>query len=155
MLDYVITSELARRYHDRVVQDRNTLEGADAARAWRYARSMRIGEEEGGARGALFVYLDKESIDLLAQVSGQEGLANMSPDYQARTAWLFCVKVISTGCEVTEDGDNMVEVMVDPMERRRMLLYDFFDVFMRLCEGSLDEMDVEGQGRQGFVGRED
>lgn len=33
--DWVITSELAWKYHHRVVQDRDTLERPDAARAWR------------------------------------------------------------------------------------------------------------------------
>lgn len=98
------------------------------------------------------MYLDKKSIDLLARVSGQEGLANMSPDDRARTAWIFWVKVISTGGKVTEDGDNMVEMMVDPMARRRLRLYDFFDVVMRLREESLNGIGGRGSGAAGLCG---
>lgn len=153
--DWVITNQLARRYHNQVVENRDVLEGADASKAWKYAHSMNIVEEEGGARGALFVYLDKESIDLLAQAPSQEELASMSLDDRAKTAWKFWVKVISTACEVTEDGDDTDEMMEYSLARRRLRLYDFFDVFIRLCEGNLDEMGVEGQGRRGFVRREE
>lgn len=152
--DWVITSELVRRYHNRFVQDRDALEGADVSRAWRYAHSLNIEEEERGARGALFIYLDKESIELLAQAPSQEEPARMAPDDRARTAWLSWVKVVSTGCEATEDEEDTNEMMRYPLARRRLRLYDFFDVFMRICEGSLDEMGVEGQGRRGFVRRE-
>jgi hypothetical protein len=149
--DWVITNELARRYHNQVVQNSAALEGADACTAWKYAHFMNIEEEEQGPRGGLFVYLDKESIDLLAQAPSQEELASMSADDRAKIAWQFWVKVVSTACEVTEDGDDTDEMMRYPLARRRLRLFDFFDVFIRLCEGNLDEMGVEGQGRQGFV----
>lgn len=40
--DWVITNELARRYHYQVVENRDSLEGADASKAWKYAHSMNI-----------------------------------------------------------------------------------------------------------------
>lgn len=150
--DWVITNELARRYHMQVVQDRDALDGADASGAWKYAHSMNL-EEYGGARGALFIYLDKESIDLLACAPSTEELAGMSPGDRSKTAWQFWVKVISTACEVTEDGEDTDEMMKYPLGRRRLRLYDFFDVFLHLCERNLDEIGVEGQGRRGFVSR--
>ncbi|KAG8161173.1 hypothetical protein KVR01_009437 [Diaporthe batatas] len=149
--DWVITNELARRYHNHIVQDRDALEGAKASEAWKHVRALDIEEEEQGARGALFVYLDEESIDLLARAPGPDELARMSPDDRARTAWRSWVKVVSTACEVAGDGDDMDEMMADPLARRRVRLYDFFEVFLRLCEGCLDEMGVEGEGRRGFV----
>lgn len=150
--DWVITNELARRYHTPVVQDRDFLEGADAATAWKYAHSMKL-EEDGGARGAFFIYLDKDSIDLPSRAPGQEELASMSPDERAKTAWNFWVKVVDTACEVTEDGEDTDEMISYPLGRRRVRLYDFFDVFMRLCAGALHEMSVEGQWRQQVAGR--
>lgn len=32
--------------------------------------------------------------------------------------------------------------------------YNFFDTFIHLCEGSLDEMSIEGRGRERFVEHE-
>ncbi|KAH8787953.1 hypothetical protein F5883DRAFT_707065 [Diaporthe sp. PMI_573] len=152
--DWVITNELARRYHNQVVQDSAALEGADASKAWKYAHSMNIEEEEEGARGAFFVYLDKESIDL-AQAPSQEEMANMSADDRAKITWQFWVKVVSTASEVTEDGDDTDEMMRYPLARRRLRLFPFFEAFIRLCEGNLDDMGVEGQGRHGFVSHEE
>lgn len=150
--DWVFTNELARRYHIQVVQDRDALEGADASRAWKYAHSRKI-EEWVGAHGALFIYLDKESIDLVARAPSQEELAGMSSDDRSKTAWRFWVKVVSTACEVTENGEDTDEMMEYPLGRRGLRLYDFFDVFLHLCDGNLDEMGIEGQGRRGFVSR--
>lgn len=69
------------------MQDRDALEGADASKAWEYSCCVNIEEEEeGGACGALVVYLDKESIDLLARAPDREELERMFTDDRAGIA---------------------------------------------------------------------
>lgn len=133
------------------MQDPDALEGGDASRAWRYAHSTNIEKEEGGVRGDLFVYLDKKSIDVLARAPRQWDLERMSADDRARTAWLSWVKIVSAVCEVTGDADNTENMMESSLATRRLRMFDLFDVFMCLCEGGLDKISVEGQGRRGFV----
>ncbi|ROT37292.1 hypothetical protein SODALDRAFT_360992 [Sodiomyces alkalinus F11] len=138
--DWVITHELVRRYHHVILQDSQALDGADArtprleaySKAWEYAYALNLGEREEIARGAL-----------------------MAPDDRSKTAWEYRVKVVSTASEVTEDGDDTDQMMEFPLGRRRMRLYDFFDTFIYLCEGDLDEMAVEGWDRERFVGHEE
>lgn len=149
--DWVITHELMRRYHHIILQDSQALDGADASMAWEYAHALCLEDREQGPRGALFIYLDKESIHRLAQAPSQEELASMAPGDRSKTAWEFWVKVVSTACEVTEDGDDTDQMMEYPLGRRRLRLYDFFEVFIDLCSGNLDEMGIEGRGRERFV----
>lgn len=149
--DWVITHELALRYHNSILQDREVLQGADVSKAWQYAHALELEERERGARGEFFIYLDQESIDLLADAPSQEELARMEPVDRSKTAWDYWVKAVSLSCEVTEDGDDTDEMMKYPMGRRRIRVYDFFETFLHLCEGSLDEIGVEGNKRERYV----
>lgn len=150
--DRVITHALVRCYHNIVLQDEEALDGAGVATAWGYANATDIEKGERGGRGELFIYLDKESTDSLAKAPSQEELAKMTPEDRSKTAWQFWVKVVSYACEVTEDGDDTNQMMEVPWGRRRLRLYDFFESFIDLCNGSLDEMGVEGQNRELFEG---
>ncbi|KAK3177853.1 hypothetical protein K4F52_009405 [Lecanicillium sp. MT-2017a] len=93
--DWVITHELALRYHNLIVQDSKALEGADVSQAWQYAHALELEEREQGARGEFFIYLDQESIDLLAYAPSQEELARMEPADRSKTAWDYWVKAVS------------------------------------------------------------
>ena len=134
-----------------IVQDREALQGADVSKAWQYAHALELGEREGGARGEFFIYLDQESINLLASAPSREELARMKPANRSRTAWDYWVKAVSLSCEVTEDGDDTDEMMKYPLGRRRIRVYDFFETFLHLCHGNLDEISVEGKDRERFV----
>ncbi|SPO02510.1 uncharacterized protein DNG_05183 [Cephalotrichum gorgonifer] len=111
--DWVITHELARRYHNIVVQDRQALDGADVAKAWEYAHTLGLQGQDGpcgeyipgrenGPRSHFFIYLDKESIHRLAQAPSREELASMASGDRSKTAWDFWVKVVSNNCKVGE-----------------------------------------------------
>lgn len=69
-----------------------------------------------------------------------------------KTAWQFWVKVVSYACEVTGKGDDTDQMMEVPWGRRCLRLFDFFESFIYLCSGSLDEMGVKGQNRELFEG---
>ena len=98
--DWVITHELALRYHNLILQDRENLQGADVSKAWQYARALKLGERELGARGEFFIYLDQESINLLAYAPSIEELARMEPADRSRAAWDYWVKAVSPSCEI-------------------------------------------------------
>lgn len=148
--DFVISHELVRRYHMTIIQDRQTLDGVDVAKAWDYAHALNLEEREPGARSALFIYLDQESIDQLASAPGQQNLAAMDPRTRSKTAWEYWVKAVWIECETTEDGKSTDRMMGIPLGGRRIRLYDIFETFMVLCTRSLDEMDIEGRGRERF-----
>lgn len=147
--DDVISHELVRRYHMDIVENNQTLDGADVPTAWGHARSLDP-EQKLGSRSGLFIYLDQESIRRLAQAPSQEELANMAPEDRSKTAWDFWVKAVWTESETDEDHEDTGQMADIPLGRRRVRLYDMFDVFMDLSDGSLDEMQIEGTDRQRF-----
>lgn len=149
--DWLITHEMVRRYHIPIVQDKEALQGVDASEAWQHAQTLSLGEMEIGPRGQFFIYLDKESIDLLAQAPSPDALASMAPHGRSKSAWEFWVKVIQVECGVDEEGEDTDQMSEDPLTRRRIRLYDFFETFMHLCAGDLSEMSVEGNGRERFI----
>jgi hypothetical protein len=59
--DWVISHEVARRYHNVVIQEKETLDAVDTVKAWEYVRAHGLIDREHGARGALFIVLDQES----------------------------------------------------------------------------------------------
>jgi len=62
--------------------------------------------------------------------------------------------VISTACEVSEDGDDTDQMLECPRGRRRIRLYDLFEIFIDLCGRNLDEITVGGWDREHFVQHE-
>lgn len=148
--DFVITHELVRRYHMTIVQNSQALDEADVSKAWEYAHALDLEEREHGARGVLFIYLDKESIYHLARAPSQEELTSADPGKRSKTAWAYWVKAVGTECEVAEDGNDTDQMMDAPQARRRMRLYDIFDVFIDLCHGSLDKASIERRDRECF-----
>ena len=149
--DWVITHELVQRYHNVIVEGSETLEGADVSKAWGYVHALNHGRPEPSARGEFFIYLDKESIHRLARAPSKDELASMVPADRSQTAWEFWVKVVSTSCELTEDGKKTDQMLKDPVAKRRMRLYDFFEIFIGLCHGCFDEIGIEGWGHERIV----
>jgi hypothetical protein len=76
--DWVISHEMARRYHNVVIQEKESLNGADTVKAWEYVHAHGLIDTEHGARGALFIVLDQGSIDLLLATPSKEELSKMS-----------------------------------------------------------------------------
>ncbi|KAK4099608.1 hypothetical protein N658DRAFT_525454 [Parathielavia hyrcaniae] len=150
--DWVITHELMCRYHNFVVEDRQALEGADVAAAWHYFHHAGCGEREEGLRGTMFVLMDRETINHLAAAPSEQELASMARSERAKVAWQHWIKVVTTACKCTDDGDDLDEVSDDHMGRRRIRMYDFLDIFLWLQHRGICEMDVEGRGRERFPG---
>lgn len=152
--DRLMTDEVLRWYHDIVVEDQTALDGADVYSALRYYfQNSECKDQVDGARAAVFVYLDQESIEMLAGAPSDEELTRMAVDERAKVAWQHWVKVISTGSEYSDDEEEIRERMVQNTQtRRRMRLYDMRDVLFGWVSMDLTEMGVEGSKRVGFPG---
>jgi hypothetical protein len=148
--DWVITHELMRRYHNTLVQDRQALDGASVEEAWKYFRSSVSADNDdddddnhsnGAMRSDFFIYLDKASIDFLADAPTLEEMEAMTLRERQYIATRYSVKGVSTSSETNDDGastDKMIEYVLG---RRRLRLIDFFQVLMELINvGGLEEI---------------
>ncbi|KAM0268698.1 hypothetical protein ACHAQH_009927 [Verticillium albo-atrum] len=153
--DWVITHELICRYHNLIVEDRPVLDGADVAAAWQYYHHSGCEERESGLRSAMFVLMDQEAVNHLAAVPSEQELASMTSLERARVSWQHWIKVVTTRCKCTDEGDGLDEISDDHMDRRRIRMFDFFDIFLWLQHRDISEMGVEGHDCQRFPGYRD
>jgi hypothetical protein len=131
------------------------LDGATVFEAWKYARSLPFTKEGWGQASEFFIYLDQESIDSLAAAPTQDELDGMTLQERRNVAMSLWVKAVSTSCESDEDGEETDQMMEWGRGRRRLRLYDFFPIFMDMCEGSLDEVRGEDTVRGETNGSEE
>ena len=150
--DWVITHELMSRYHNLVVEDRQALEGIDVAAAWHYFHQAGGDKREEGLRGTVFVLMDREAIDHLAAAPSEQALTSMTSAERAKVSWQHWIKVVTTACKCTDDGDDLDEIPDDHMGLRRIRMYDFVDIFLWLQHSDISEMVVEGSNRKRFPG---
>lgn len=98
--------------------------------------------------------LDRESIEHLSSAPDEQELAAMTPLERARVSWQHWIKVVTTRCNVA-DGEHIEdEISHDAMGRRRIRLFDYFDIYLRLQSIDISEVGVEGNDREHFPGYE-
>lgn len=79
----------------------------------------------------------------------------MTPLERAKVAWQYWIKVVTEGCNVTDEGEDIKdEISYDAMGRRRIRLLDYLDIYLRLQRIYISEVGVEGDGRERFPGYE-
>ncbi|KAH6693934.1 hypothetical protein F5X68DRAFT_248453 [Plectosphaerella plurivora] len=149
----VFAGELLQMHHNMVLEDREALNGADLDSAFLYQAAYldkRNIYHQVASRGGFFVYLDKESIERLAQVPDDEAMAVMTRDEKARLGWETWVKIVSmegrTDPEDLSDWPVYTGVSREPSALRRLRLPLWFDFLGAVGDRRMKGMDYEGDG---------